>query len=225
MPPQAAQWIFLISFMMKELKNILEVLTLAERLKSEMRHSWLSDGRQESVAEHTWRMALMAVLLEPYLDEEVDIARLLKMVLIHDLVEVEAGDTPAFTLQTEEAKAIKQQKELQAIENLREKLGVGIGQHVYELWHEFEAKATYEARVANALDKLEVRLQHNHADISTWLEVEQENVFRMGEHTGFDTCLDQLKDLIQEQGVQKMEKAGISATQVLARIATQNALV
>ncbi|MBB6612377.1 HD domain-containing protein [Pontibacter sp. Tf4] len=210
--------------MERELKNILEVLTLAERLKSELRHSWLSDGRQESVAEHTWRMALMAVLLEPYLDEEVDTAHLLKMILIHDLVEIEAGDMPAFTVLTEEAKALKHQKELQAIENLREKLGVGIGQHIYELWQEFEARETYEAKVANALDKLEVRLQHNHADIKTWLEVEQENVFKMGDHTAFDSCLDQLKDLIQEQGVQKMENAGISTTKVLARIASQNAL-
>ena len=210
--------------MKNELKNILEVITLAERLKCEMRHSWLTDGRQESVAEHTWRMALMAVLLEPYLDEEVDTARMLKMILVHDLVEIEAGDIPAFQLMTDEAKALKQQKELQAIENLRAQLGNGVGQHVFELWHEFEAKATYEAKVANALDKLEVRLQHNHADIATWLEVEQENVFRMGDHTGFDSCLDQLKDLIQEQAVQKMEKAGISTTSVLARVASQNAL-
>ncbi|HEY4652475.1 MAG TPA: HD domain-containing protein [Pontibacter sp.] len=207
-----------------ELKNILEVLILAERLKSELRHSWLSDGRQESVAEHTWRMALMAVLLEPYLDEEVDTAHLLKMILVHDLVEIEAGDVPAFTLLSEEAKVAKQQRELKAIENLRAKLGNGIGQHVYELWQEFEARETYEARVAYALDKLEVRLQHNHADISTWLEVEQENVFKMGEHTGFDSCLDALKDLIQDQGTQKMEEAGISTTQVLARIASQRAL-
>lgn len=210
--------------MKSELKNILEVITLAERLKSEMRHSWLSDGRQESVAEHTWRMALMAVLLEPYLDEEVDTARMLKMILVHDLVEIEAGDIPAFQVLTEEAKALKQQKEIKAIENLREKLGNGIGQHVYELWHEFEERYTYEAKVANALDKLEVRLQHNHADITTWLEVEQENVFKMGDHTGFDSCLDQLKDLIQEQAVQKMEKAGISTTTVLARLASQSAL-
>ncbi len=202
----------------------MEVLCLAEKLKSEMRHSWLSDGRQESVAEHTWRMALMAVLLEPYLDEEVNTARLLKMVIIHDLVEVEAGDIPAFTILSEAQKIEKQQKELAAIESLRTKLGNGIGQMVYELWHEFEANETYEAKVANALDKLEVRLQHNQADINTWLDVEQENVFKMGAHTGFDSCLEQLKNLIQEQGVQKMEDAGISTTNVLARLASRSTM-
>lgn len=208
--------------MKKELKSILEILTLAERLKCELRHSWMSDGRQESVAEHTWRMALMAVLLEPFLDEEIDTARTLKMILIHDLVEIEAGDVPAFEVRTEEAKALKLQKELAAIDNLRKQLGNGIGQHIFELWHEFEAKATYESKVANALDKLEVRLQHNHADISTWLELEQENVFKMDDHTAFDSCLDQLKGLIQAQAVQKMEDAGISTTNVLARIASLN---
>ncbi|MDX5421027.1 MAG: HD domain-containing protein [Hymenobacteraceae bacterium] len=209
--------------MKNELKNVLDVLALAEKLKYELRHSWLSNGRQESVAEHTWRMSLMVVLLEPYLDQEIDTARTLKMVIIHDLVEAEAGDIPAFEVTSAEAKALKQARELQAIENLREKLGYGIGQDVYELWHEFEEKETYEARVANALDKLEVQIQHNHADISTWLEIEHEFAFMMGKHVEFDTCLTQLKELIEELAVQKMESAGICTTAVRARMAAKAA--
>lgn len=200
---------------------MLEVLHLAEKLKYEMRHSWLSNGRQESVAEHTWRMSLMVVLLEPYLDQEIDVARTLKMVIVHDLVEAEAGDVPAFNINSIELKEAKQQKELQAIENLRKTLGNGIGQHVYELWHEFEEKATYEARVANALDKLEVQLQHNHADMNTWLEIEQEFVFLMGRHTEFDTCLNSLRELIEEFAVQKMEAAGIAPEEVKRRMAAK----
>lgn len=200
---------------------MLEVLTLAEKLKYELRHSWLSNGRQESVAEHTWRMSLMVVLLEPYLDQEIDVARTLKMVIVHDLVEAEAGDIPAFEVKTLALKELKRQKELRAIENLREALGHGLGQHVYELWHEFEDKLTYEARVANALDKLELRLQHNHAALDTWLEVEQEAVFRMDNHTWFDSCLDQLRELIEEQAVQKMEEGGISVASVKERLLKQ----
>ncbi|MFD2515092.1 HD domain-containing protein [Pontibacter locisalis] len=207
--------------MKDQLKNVLEVLALAERLKFELRHSWLSNGRQESVAEHTWRMSLMVVLLEPYLDNELDTARTLKMVIVHDLVEAEAGDIPAFEVTTAKAKELKQIKELKAIENLRIKLGNGIGQHVYELWHEFEEKKTYEAKVANALDKLEVQIQHNHADISTWLEVEQELAFLMGTHTSFDTCLTQFKELIEELAVQKMESAGIDTIAVKERVSAQ----
>ncbi|WP_276496744.1 HD domain-containing protein [Pontibacter litorisediminis] len=210
--------------MKEQLKNVLEVLNLSEKLKYELRHSWLSNGRQESVAEHTWRMALMVVLLEPYLDNEIDVARTLKMVIVHDLVEAEAGDIPAFEVNTIALKELKRQKELKAIENLRQALGNGLGQHVYELWHEFEDKLTYEARVANALDKLEVQIQHNHADINTWLEIEQEFVFLMGRHTEFDSCLQQLKELIEAQAVEKMEAAGINVTDVKQRLFAQPAV-
>mgnify|MGYP005749838911 CR=1 FL=1 len=211
--------------MKTELKNVLEVLSLAEKLKYELRHSWLSNGRQESVAEHTWRMSLMVVLLEPYLDKELDTAHTLKMVIVHDLVEAEAGDIPVFDFTTDKAKAMKQEKERQAIENLRARLGFGVGQYIYELWHEFEEKRTYEAKVANALDKLEVQIQHNHADISTWLEVEQELCLLMGTHTEFDSCLTQFKELIEELAVQKMERAGIDVEKVRERVASKHKLV
>jgi putative hydrolase of HD superfamily len=210
--------------MKEQLRQVLEVLTLAEKLKYELRHSWLSNGRQESVAEHTWRMSLMVVLLEPYLDNEIDVARTLKMVIVHDLVEAEAGDIPAFEVTTPERKELKRQKEQQAIEHLREALGNGLGQHVYELWHEFEDKLTYEARVANALDKLELRLQHNHAALDTWLEVEQEAVFLMDNHTWFDSCLQQFRELVEEQAVQKMEAGGINTASVRERLASRQAL-
>ena len=81
--------------MEKQISSILEVLTLAERLKFELRHSYTSSGRQESVAEHCWRMSLMAVLIEPLLQQKADTARLLKMIIIHDLVEAEARDISA----------------------------------------------------------------------------------------------------------------------------------
>ena len=82
--------------MKEQISSILEVLTLAERLKFELRHSYISSGRQESVAEHSWRMSLMAVLMEPLLRQKIDMARLLKMIIIHDLVEAEAKDISAF---------------------------------------------------------------------------------------------------------------------------------
>lgn len=204
--------------MKEQLQRVLEVLNLAEKLKYELRHSWLSNGRQESVAEHTWRMSLMVLLLEPYLDHEIDVAHTLRMVIIHDLVEAEAGDIPAFDVNTPELKEQKRQRELAAIERLRDTLGMGLGQHLYELWHEFEDKLSYEARVANALDKLEVQIQHNHADISTWLEIEQEFAFLLGNHTEFDSCLQQLKELIEAQSVQKMEAAGINVAAVKQRL-------
>ena len=76
----------------KSISSIIQVLSLAERLKFELRHSYTSAGRQESVAEHCWRMSLMAVLIETLLTEKMDTATLLKMIIIHDQVEAEAED-------------------------------------------------------------------------------------------------------------------------------------
>ncbi len=194
----------------QHLRAVLEVLQLAERLKCELRHSYTSDGRQESVAEHTWRMSLMAVLLEPYLTQKIDVARLLKMIIIHDLVEAEAGDVSVLdVLRNPGLKAIKQAREKAAIENLRRQLDGPLGQDIYDLWHEFEDKTTYEARVANALDKLEVQLQHNDAPLSTWEEIEYEMSFMLGKHTDFDPVLSQLKELIEAQAETKMRQGGV----------------
>src|SRR5215217_8874515 len=112
--------ISLILKMEKQIASILKVLTLAEKLKFELRHSYTSNGRQESVAEHTWRMSLMAVLIEPLLMQKVDTARLLKMIIIHDLVEAEARDISALdVLRNPAIKIQKAKNEKQAIENLR----------------------------------------------------------------------------------------------------------
>ncbi len=143
--------------MEKQIASILQVLTLAERLKFELRHSYTSSGRQESVAEHTWRMGLMAVLIEPLLTQKVDTARLLKMIIIHDLVEAEAKDISALdVLRNPGIRIQKVENEKKAIENLRSVLKETNGQEIFDLFNEFEEKKTYEAQVANALDKLDV---------------------------------------------------------------------
>ena len=205
--------------MTEKLQLILKVLTLAERLKFELRHSYTSNGRQESVAEHTWRMSLMAVLIEPLLTKKVDIARLLKMIIIHDLVEAEAKDVSALDiLRNPEIKILKIEREKKAIENLRASLININGQEIYDLFYEFEDKTTYESKVANALDKLEVQLQHNHADISTWEEIEYDMSFMMDKHTEFDETISILRQLIEENADMKMKSAGINTELVKARI-------
>jgi putative hydrolases of HD superfamily len=196
--------------MNSQLVKILEIIKLGESLKSELRHSWLSDGRRESVAEHTWRVSLMAMLLEPYLTSKVDIARLLKMIIIHDLVEAEAGDIPAFdTLTDSRIKEEKALNERKAIERIRDSLGAELGVEIYNLWFEFEEKDTYESKVANALDKLEAQIQHNEADISTWREIEHQMSFLMDQHVSFEPVLQQLKDLIETEAETKLTEAGI----------------
>src|SRR5436190_10142328 len=205
--------------MERQIASILKVLTLAERLKFELRHSYTSSGRQESVAEHTWRMSLMAVLVEPLLKQKVDTTRLLKMIIIHDLVEAEAKDISALdVLRNPGIKAQKVEKEKQAIENLRSALKETNGQEIYDLFYEFENKETYESKVANALDKLEVQLQHNHADFSTWEEIEYDMCYMMDKHVLFDPTLFELKTQIENQATEKMESNGIDTVLVKERV-------
>jgi putative hydrolase of HD superfamily len=206
--------------MEKQITSILKVLALAERLKFELRHSYTSSGRQESVAEHTWRMSLMAVLIEPLLKQKVDTARLLKMIILHDLVEAEATDISALdVLRNPEIRIYKAEKEKQAIENLRLALKETNGQEIYELFHEFENKETYESKVANALDKLEVQLQHNHADFSTWEEIEYEMCYMMNKYVVFDEVLFELKRQIEDDAEHKMKSNGIDTNLVRQRVA------
>ncbi len=205
--------------MEKQISSILKVLTLAERLKFELRHSYTSSGRQESVAEHCWRMSLMAVLIEPLLKQKVDTARLLKMIIIHDLVEAEARDISALdVLRNPTIKEQKIEKEKQAILNLRSALQETNGQEIYDLFYEFENKETYEATVANALDKLEVQLQHNHADFSTWEEIEYDMSYMMDKHVLFDEILFELKKQIEEEAEIKMQNAGVNTDAVRQRV-------
>jgi putative hydrolases of HD superfamily len=207
--------------MKNQIASILKVLTLAERLKFELRHSYTSSGRQESVAEHTWRMALMAVLIEPLLKQKVDTARLLKMIIIHDLVEAEAKDVSALdVLRNPGIKIQKIENEKQAIENLRSALKETNGQEIHDLFYEFENKETYEAKVANALDKLEVQLQHNHADFSTWEEIEYDMCYMMDKHVLFDETLFELKQQIENDAEHKMKSGGVD-TDVIKQRARQ----
>jgi putative hydrolase of HD superfamily len=202
-----------------QITSILNVLQLAERLKFELRHSYTSSGRQESVAEHSWRMSLMAVLIEPLLKQKVDTARLLKMIILHDLVEAEAKDISALdALRNPEIKLQKEEKERQAIQNLRRILKDTNGQEIYDLFYEFESKETYEAKVANALDKLEVQLQHNHADFSTWEEIEYDMSYMMDKHVLFDETLFELKRQIENEAEQKMKNAGVNTDLVRQRV-------
>lgn len=192
---------------MEQMRGIMQVLRLAEKLKFEMRHSWLSNGRQESVAEHTWRVGLMAVLIEPYIEVKLDMAKLLKMIMIHDLVEAEAKDVPAFdTLFDTERKEQKQLAEQTAMENIKAMLEEEPGKELQELWLEFEAKKTFEAKVANALDKLEAQLQHNEASIDTWLEVEREMVYLLKPHTEFHPVLEDLRKMIVTEAEEKLKE-------------------
>jgi putative hydrolase of HD superfamily len=140
-----------------DLDGILDFLRAAEQLKNVTRTSWTSAGHRESVASHTWRLCLMALVLEKGFPG-VDFARLLKICIIHDLGEAIGGDIPAIEQISGASKAPKERADL--LELLRP-LPDGLRTEITALWDEYEAAATPEARIAKALDKLETIMQHN----------------------------------------------------------------
>lgn len=114
---------------MTHASHVMELMTfmrLTERVKMELRHGWLSDGRRESVAEHSWHMALLVMLTHQHLEEPVHPERCLKMALVHDLVEARAGDVPFF--ERSERQSTKAEREEQAIEYIRDALPGQVGQ-------------------------------------------------------------------------------------------------
>ncbi len=187
----------------QNLEQILKFLQEAEKLKSVLRHSWLSSGRQESVAEHSWRVALLAVLLAPQLDHKIDIGTVLKMMTIHDLCEIYAGDHHAWRGKLKN----KHTKEKAALEKLVKDLPKIQKQEILNLWHNYEDAKTPEGKFAKAVDKLETIDQHNLADIKTWVKEEYKYQFEHGEaQSRYSKILLQFKRLIDTQTRAKISK-------------------
>lgn len=145
-----------------EIRGLLDFLRAAERLKVVTRSAHTSDGTRESVAEHTWRLALMAALLAPHVPG-VDAARVVRICLVHDLGEAVGGDIPA----PEQARRLavgatdgKSAAERRDLLTLIAPLPPGPREEIIALWDEYEAAVTPEAKLAKALDKLETILQH-----------------------------------------------------------------
>jgi len=206
---------------MQEIQLILSTLRMAEALKRELRHNWLSDGRQESVAEHTYQMALMAILVAPYLETKVKLERTLKMVIVHDLVEALVGDVPFF--ETGDRKAQKAAREAKAIDQIRDGLPPEAGNDVHALWHEFENGLSPEAKLARALDNLEVQLQHNLAPLETWKPVEHELVYtKMDQHCSHDSFLHALCSAIKNEAELKLVEGGIGVEEIKAKLANKS---
>lgn len=188
--------------------QLLAFLPLAERLKRELRHSWLADGRRESVAEHTWFVALIALLSHRHLKEPVRLDRVLAMAIVHDLAEIEVGDIPFF--EESDRKGRKAECERAAINRISEMLPAPEGSLVQQLWLEFEEGETTEARFVRALDHLEVQAQHNLADFSTWEPVEHDLVYtKMDARCAHEPFLQELLAGIRIEAEAKMEAGGV----------------
>ena len=147
-------------------KSLIDFLGKVEKLKSIPRHCVTSDGVTENVAGHSWRVAFMALLLKDEI-EGVDMDKVIRMCLIHDIGEAVTGDIPTFN-KTKEHEEI----EKLAVDNLLKNLPDGLYREFIQLFAEMEALETSEAKVYKALDKLEAVIQHNESDPATWLPLE-----------------------------------------------------
>nr|WP_234909568.1 HD domain-containing protein [Agrobacterium tumefaciens] len=195
---------------------LLDFFALAERLKTELRHSWLSNDRQESVAEHTWMMALMAVTLAPSLEHPVDLGHVLKLIIVHDLAEVKVGDIPVF--EVSDRKNAKMEAELAAISEIQAMLPEESGKLITSLWHEYEAATTVEARFARALDHLEVQVQHNLASIDTWEPIEHDLVYtKMDDRCAYDQGLREMVQAVRGRAERKLTEGGFDIAALRGR--------
>lgn len=156
-------------------RSLIEFLRICERLKDAPRHCWTSGGRRESVAEHSWRVSLMALLMA---DEfpDLDIDRVIRMCLIHDLGEALTGDIPTF-LKTDGDRAV----EAEGLDGLVGALPEPLPQTLRALYREMDALETPEAKLYKALDRMEAIQQHNESDPATWLPLEYELNLTYGE--------------------------------------------
>lgn len=152
------------------LKKQLDFVLEMDKLKYIERQSYVADGsRHENDSEHSWHLALMAMILSEYANEPVDVLHVIKMVLIHDAVEIDAGDTYAYDI---EGNATKREREEKAADRLFNILPEDQAREMRDIWEEFEAGITPEAKFANALDRVQPLMLNDITGGKAWKEHE-----------------------------------------------------
>lgn len=164
----------------KQISFIMEL----DKIKKITRQTYLSDGsRKENDAEHSWHLALMVFVLAEYANEPIDVLKTMKMVLLHDVIEIDAGDTYAYDT---EGNKTKRERELKAADRIFGLLPKEQGEEFRSLWDEFEEMETPEAKFANMLDKVQPLLLNDAAGGKSWQEhgVKQSQVLERNKRTG-----------------------------------------
>lgn len=183
--------------------ELLQILHTAERLKDTTRHCTTAKGRPESVAEHSWRIALMAFFLR---DEfpHVDMDKVIRMCLIHDLGECFTGDIPSF-----DKTAADTAREDSLLDRWVATLPAPYHTEMAALYAEMDALETEEAKVYKALDKLEAVIQHNESPLSTWIPQEYALNLTYGEeNVAFSPYLTALRTAIRQETEEKLRNEG-----------------
>ena len=186
-----------------EPRTLLDFMGVAERLKCNMRHSRTAENRRESVAEHTYRLCVFTWLVkEEFPDCDMD--KVMRMSLFHDLGEAVTGDIPAF-VKTDSDREVEES----AISNVTAMLPERERKELDALFDELEKAETMEAKIVHALDKMEALIQHNEADIATWLPLEYDLQMTYGEkECKADPYLAKLREVIRQISADKIASEG-----------------
>lgn len=181
-------------------EELLEILSVAGKLKQTMRHCYTMPDRQESVAEHSWRIALMGMLVANEFPD-ADMNKVIKMCLIHDLGEAFTGDIPTFW-KTKQDENAEENVMLNWVDSFPEKEK----DEWRALYKEMNDLETREAKIYKALDKLEAVISHNESDIGTWLPLEYDLQLQYGkENVQFSEYFKEFKEEIDKVTLKKIE--------------------
>lgn len=157
-----------MSFDRERLEQQMAFIREIDKEKQIFRQSYVTDGtRKENDAEHAWHMAIMTFLLSEYANEEIDVLKTIRMILIHDIVEIDAGDTYAYD---DSAKATQHEREERAANRLFGILPEDQAKELRALWDEFEAGETKEARFARTMDNVQPLLLNDATGGKAWEE-------------------------------------------------------
>ena len=186
-----------------EISEFLNFMHMAENLKQVTRHSWTSKGRHEDVAAHSWRVALMAMMVSDEF-KELDMNRVIKMCLVHDLGESITSDIPSFE-KTDKDEAV----EVEAQNQLINCVSGEFHEELKALFHEINEMKTKEAKLYKCLDKLEALIQHNEASLETWLDLERELQLTYGiEECETFEYTKKLRERVKQDSMDKMKEEG-----------------
>ena len=185
---------------MERLNSQIKFIMEIDRLKQVYRQTYLSDAsRKENDTEHSWHLAVMAMLLGEYANEKIDVLKTMSMVLIHDIVEIDAGDTYAYD---EAGNTTKRQRELKAADRLFRILPDDQADYFRAIWAEFEASKTPEAQFALTLDKTQPLLLNDESGGISWKNngIRLEQILKRNEQTpkGSEVLWDFCKPILQK---------------------------
>lgn len=184
-----------------EVRELLNSLMIAERLKDTTRHCYTSKGRHESVAEHSWMMTVMAFFMKNEFPN-ADMNKVIQMCIIHDLGECFTGDIPTF-MKTKEQECKEENLLNKWVESLPESTQL----EMKLLYKEMEERQSVESKIYKAIDSLEALIQHNLSDISTWSENEFTlNLTYADDKVSFSNYLSELRNAIREDTINKINK-------------------